>query len=82
MGTTRISRPNQYYESGICESQQGQYLLIPEVLPPAADLLGSDRAVIWLALEPKGVSEHGDEVTRFLVASSVILLAANAGGEI
>ncbi len=37
---------------------------------------------IWFATGPEDVSEHYDDVTRFLVAFAVILLAAKVGGEI
>ena len=38
--------------------------------------------VIWLASGPEDISEHGGDITRFLLAFSVILLAAKVGGEV
>lgn len=39
-------------------------------------------AVIWLASGPEDIAEHGSDSTRFLLAFSVILLAARVGGEV
>ncbi|MYB50758.1 MAG: cation:proton antiporter [Acidobacteriia bacterium] len=60
----------------------GDALRFPKSYPLRLICLALIGAVIWLASEPEGVSEHGGDVTPFLLAFAVILLAARAGGEI
>ena len=60
----------------------GDALRFPKSYPLRLICLAVIGAVIWLASEPEGVSEHGGDVTPFLLALAVILLAARAGGEI
>ena len=61
---------------------RGDALRFPKSYPLRLICLALIGAVIWLASEPEGVSEHGGDVTPFLLAFAVILLAARAGGEI
>jgi len=60
----------------------GDALRFPKSYPLRLICLALIGTVIWLASEPEGVSEHGGDVTPFLLAFAVILLAARAGGEI
>ena len=60
----------------------GDALRFPNSYPLRLICLALIGAVIWLASEPEAVSEHGGDVTAFLLAFAVILLAARAGGEI
>ena len=60
----------------------GDALRFPKSYPLRLICLALIGAVIWLASGPEAVSEHGGDVTPFLLAFAVILLAARAGGEI
>lgn len=60
----------------------GDALRFPKSYPLRLICLALIGAVIWLASEPEAVSGHGGDVTAFLLAFAVILLAARAGGEI
>ena len=54
----------------------------PTSYPLRLICLATVGAIIWLASTPEELSEHGGDVTHFLLAFAVILLGAKVGGGI
>ena len=60
----------------------GPALGFPTSYPLRLTCLATVGTIIWLASTPEELSEHGGDVTHFLLAFAVILLGAKVGGGI